>query len=279
MLSYRHSFHAGNHADVLKHTVQALIIEALKEKDKPFVYHDTHSGGGRYDLASEHAEKTGESVEGIGRLWEETCPPVMAPYLKAVKAVNPNGRLRYYPGSPALAGAMCREHDRLVLTELHPNDFPRLLQTFRGDRRVKMFNEEGYQRLKASLPPKERRGVVLIDPPYELKSEYADLVQGIREAAKRWATGTYAIWYPVVQRHEVRSLESKMKGTNIRKILRIEMCVLPDSKEYGMTGSGMIVINPPWKLEQQMKELLPWLTEKLGQSPEASFKVDWLVPE
>ncbi|QIZ76882.1 23S rRNA (adenine(2030)-N(6))-methyltransferase RlmJ [Ferrimonas lipolytica] len=279
MLSYRHSFHAGNHADVLKHTVQALIIDALKGKDKPFVYHDSHSGAGRYDLQSEHAEKTGEFVDGIGRLWGQDCPQTLHPYLKAVKELNPNGDLRYYPGSPKLAGLMLRAHDRLMMTELHPTDFPRLKQEFGGDRRAQILKADGYQQIKASMPPKERRGMVLIDPPYELKTEYDDLVKGVVEGHKRWATGTFAIWYPVVYRENVDFIERRLKASGIRSILKIEMNVMGDANTHGMTGSGMIVINPPWKLEQQMNDLLPWLTEKLTQGIGARFSVDWIVPE
>ncbi|WP_298444508.1 23S rRNA (adenine(2030)-N(6))-methyltransferase RlmJ [uncultured Ferrimonas sp.] len=279
MLSYRHSFHAGNHADVLKHTVQALIIEALKGKDKPFVYHDSHSGAGRYDLQSEHAEKTAECVDGIGRLWGLDCPQLLHPYLKAVKAINPTGDLRYYPGSPKMAGLLLRAQDRLVLTELHPTDFPLLKQEFGGDRRAKIYKTDGYQQLRASLPPQERRGVVLIDPPYELKTEYADLVNGIEQSIKRWATGTYAIWYPVVFRENIDFVERRLKASGIKSILKIEMNVMGDSNAHGMTGSGMIVINPPWKLEQQMNELLPWLTEKLAQGPGSRFSVEWLAAE
>ncbi|GAA5188666.1 23S rRNA (adenine(2030)-N(6))-methyltransferase RlmJ [Ferrimonas gelatinilytica] len=279
MLSYRHSYHAGNHADVLKHSVQALILEALKAKPKPFIYHDTHSGAGRYDLKDAHAEKTGEYVDGIGRLWQQDCPEPLHPYLKAVKALNPNGDLRYYPGSPLLAQRLLREQDRLVLTELHPSDHPRLMQEFSGDRRARIFKEDGYQRLKASLPPQERRGVVLIDPPYELKDEYRDLVKGVLAGIKRWATGTYAIWYPVVYRQDVDFIERQLKQSGVRKILQIELCVRSDSNERGMTGSGMIVINPPWTLEQQMQTLLPWLTQTLAQSPQARFRLEWMVPE
>ncbi|BDY05516.1 23S rRNA (adenine(2030)-N(6))-methyltransferase RlmJ [Ferrimonas sp. YFM] len=279
MLSYRHSFHAGNHADVLKHAVQALILESLKRKDKPFVAHDTHSGAGRYDLTSEHAEKTGEYVDGVARLWGEDCPEELHPYLKAVKALNPSGNLRYYPGSPLLTRALIREQDRMVLTELHPTDFPRLKQEFARDRQVKVYQEDGYARLKASLPPKERRGVVLIDPPYELRGEYKDLVKGVKEGVQRWATGTYAIWYPVVSRQEINRLERALESTGIRKILQIELNVTEDTREHGMTGSGMIVINPPWTLEQQMQKALPWLRDKLAQDEMANFRLRWIVPE
>ncbi|MBY6188494.1 23S rRNA (adenine(2030)-N(6))-methyltransferase RlmJ [Marinobacter hydrocarbonoclasticus] len=279
MLSYRHSYHAGNHADVLKHCVQSLILDALKGKDKAFVYHDTHSGAGRYDLQDAHAEKTGEYVDGIGRLWGEDCPAALHPYLKAVKSLNPNGNLRYYPGSPLLAASLLRPQDRMMLTELHPSDHPRLVQEFQGDKRVRIAREDGYQCLKANLPPKERRGVVLIDPPYELKDEYRDLVKGVQEGVKRWATGTYALWYPVVFRQDIEFVERRLKASGIRKILKIELRVERDSAERGMTGSGMIVINPPWKLESQMAELLPYLTQKLGQSPHAGYTLEWLVGE
>ncbi|MFI3246687.1 MAG: 23S rRNA (adenine(2030)-N(6))-methyltransferase RlmJ [Ferrimonas sp.] len=279
MLSYRHSYHAGNHADVLKHCVQALIIESLKNKDKPFVYLDSHSGAGRYDLASEHAEKTGEFVDGIGRLWGQDCPKVLHPYLKAVKALNPNGDLRYYPGSPILAGLLLRPQDRLLMSELHPTDYPLLKQEFAQDRRAYLFHQDGYQQIRANLPPLERRGMVLIDPPYELKTEYADMVNGVIEGHKRWATGTFAIWYPVVQRDNIDFVERRLKASGIRKILKIELCVKGDTNVHGMTGSGMIVVNPPWTLAEQMESVLPWLSDQLKQGVGARHSVDWLVPE
>lgn len=279
MLSYRHSFHAGNHADVLKHAVQSLIIDSLKLKDKPFVYHDTHAGAGRYNLSSAHAEKTGEYSDGIGRLWKKDHPALLASYLSTVQALNKDGKLAYYPGSPLVAHQLCRSIDRLTLSELHPTDFPLLQQEFGKDRKVKLFKEDGYARLKANVPPPERRGLVLIDPPYELKTEHSDMVNGVMEAVKRWSTGTYAIWYPVVYRKDIDFIEKKLKASGVRKILQIELSVLPDTQERGMTGSGMIVINPPWKLEQQMNDVLPWLRKQLAQSEKASSKVSWLVPE
>ncbi|MGL5163689.1 MAG: 23S rRNA (adenine(2030)-N(6))-methyltransferase RlmJ, partial [Plesiomonas shigelloides] len=260
MLSYRHSFHAGNHADVLKHTVQALIIDALKQKDKPFVYLDTHSGAGRYYLKSDHSEKTGEYLEGIGRIWQrDDIPELLQPYLSAVKAVNRGPQLFYYPGSPLIAQHLLRDHDRLLLTELHPTDFPLLRHEFREDPRASTKRGDGYQQLKSQLPPKERRGLVLIDPPYELKDDYQQVVTAITEGYKRFATGTYAIWYPVVLRQTIKRMLRDLEATGIRRILQIELGVRPDSDQRGMTASGMIVINPPWKLESQMQELLPWL--------------------
>lgn len=279
MLSYRHSFHAGNHADVVKHIVQSLILDALKQKDKPFVYHDTHSGVGRYDLQDERSEKTGEYKDGIAKIWQQQdLPTEIQSYLDAITALNKDDVLRYYPGSPRVARAQIREQDRMVLTELHPNDFPLLLQEFRGDRQVKMFKEDGFARLKASLPPKERRGVVLIDPPYELKHEYMDVVNAIKDSYQRWATGTYAIWYPVVYRENITKMIKGLEKLGIRKILQIELGVAPDSDERGMTASGMIVINPPWKLESQMQAILPWLQQAIA--PETGHHlVEWIVPE
>lgn len=280
MLSYRHSFHAGNHADVLKHIVQSLILDALKQKEKPFVYHDTHSGVGRYDLRHEWSEKTGEYKQGIDRIWQqEKTPELLHSYLTAIASLNSDkNRLRYYPGSPSIARAQIRSQDRMVLTELHPSDFPLLEQEFFRDRQVKIFKEDGFQRLKASLPPKERRGLVLIDPPYELAKEYRDVVSAIAQSHKRWATGIYAIWYPVVNRADIEDMIEGLEGLNIRNILQIELAVAADSNEHGMTASGMIVINPPWKLEGQMKEILPFLKESIAPVT-GSYKLEWIVPE
>ncbi|MBE8597727.1 23S rRNA (adenine(2030)-N(6))-methyltransferase RlmJ [Xenorhabdus sp. BG5] len=280
MLSYRHSFHAGNHADVLKHVVQSLIIESLKVKEKPFLYLDTHSGAGRYHLSGEHAERTGEYLEGIARIWQrDDIPEELAAYMDVVKALNPQGSLRYYPGSPLIARHLLREHDELNLSELHPSDFPLLRTEFSRDRRARVLREDGFQQLKSKLPPKSRRGFVLIDPPYELKSDYQNVVQGIQEGYKRFATGTYALWYPVVLRQQIKRLVKGLEAAGIRKILQIELGVRPDNDQRGMTASGMIVINPPWKLEQQMKAVLPWLHQVLVPEGTGHTSVEWIVPE
>lgn len=279
MLSYRHSFHAGNHADVVKHIVQSLILDALKQKDKPFVYHDTHSGVGRYDLTHEWSEKTGEYKQGIAKLWQQAdLPDELESYLDSIRTLNEGDELRYYPGSPRVARAQLRRGDRMVLTELHPSDFPLLEQEFDRDRQVKIFKEDGFARLKGSLPPKERRGLVLIDPPYELAKEYRDVVQAIAQSYKRWATGIYAIWYPVVNRYDIDDMLKGLQGLGIRKILQIEMGVSPDTNERGMTASGMIIVNPPWKLESQMQAILPVLKQAIAPAT-GHFKVEWVVPE
>ena len=226
MLSYRHSFHAGNHADVIKHIVQSLILNSLKQKEKPFVYHDTHSGVGRYDLTHEWSEKTSEYKQGIARVWQQNdIPEDIQSYLEAIKTLNNGDSLRYYPGSPRVARAHLRQQDRMVLTELHPADHPLLEQEFHRDRQVSIYKEDGFKRLKASLPPKERRGLVLIDPPYELAKEYRDVVQAIYQSYKRWATGIYAIWYPVVNRCDIEDMIEGLEGLGIRKILQIELGV------------------------------------------------------
>lgn len=279
MLSYRHSFHAGNHADVLKHIVQSLILDALKQKDKPFVYHDTHSGVGRYDLTHEWSEKTGEYKQGIARLWQQNeTPDELESYLTAIRELNQSQTLRFYPGSPRVARAQLRKQDRMVLTELHPSDHPLLEQEFHRDSQVRIFKQDGFERLKASLPPKERRGLVLIDPPYELSKEYHDVVQAIYHSHKRWATGIYAIWYPVVNRCDIDDMLEGLQGLGIRKILQIELGVAPDTNERGMTASGMIVINPPWKLESQMRHILPYLQQVIAPAT-GHFTVEWIVPE
>ncbi|HGF7195889.1 23S rRNA (adenine(2030)-N(6))-methyltransferase RlmJ [Vibrio cholerae] len=279
MLSYRHSFHAGNHADVLKHIVQSLILNSLQQKEKPFVYHDTHSGVGRYDLTHEWSEKTGEYKQGIARVWQQdNIPADLDSYLDAIRQLNQGETLRYYPGSPRVARAHLREQDRMVLTELHPSDYPLLEQEFHRDRQVSIYKEDGFARLKASLPPQERRGLVLIDPPYELAKEYRDVVRAIAQSYKRWATGIYAIWYPVVNRCDIDDMLEGLQGLEIRKILQIELGVAPDTNERGMTASGMIVINPPWTLESQMQTILPFLKQAIAPAT-GHYKVEWVVPE
>jgi len=265
MLSYRHSFHAGNHADVLKHTVLSLIIEALNEKDKPYLYLDTHAGAGRYLLSGEHAERTGEYMEGIARIWQrDDLPEEMA---------------SFYPGSPLIARHLLRPYDKLSLTELHSSDYPMLRSEFAKDDRARTERSDGYQQLKSKLPPLSRRGLVLIDPPYEIKSDYQAVVKGIQEGYKRFGTGVYALWYPVVLRQQIKRMFAELEASGIRRILQIELAVRPDSDRFGMTGSGMVVINPPWKLEQQMNNVLPWLHQHLVPAGTGHTKISWIVPE
>lgn len=226
MLSYRHSFHAGNHADVLKHTVQSLIIESLKEKENRFT--DTHAGAGRYQLSGEHAERTGEYLEGIARIWQQDdLPAELEPYISVVEHFNRNGQLRYYPElaadcPPAAARAGQPADDRAA-----PERLPLLRAEFQKDSRARVDKADGYQQLKAKLPPVSRRGLILIDPPYEIKTDYQAVVTGINEGYKRFATGTYALWYPVVLRAQIKRMIKELEATGIRKILQIELAVRP----------------------------------------------------
>ncbi len=280
MLSYRHSFHAGNFADVLKHLVQVLIIEALQQKPTPFVYHDTHAAAGRYNLRDKTSEKTGEYKDGIAKVWlRDDIPEVMETYIDIIQSLNPDGQLNYYPGSPLVAKSMIGKTQRMELTDLHPTDLALLEQEFAGDRKVRIQKLDGYKGINAMLPPPQRRALVLIDPPYELKTEHDDAIKGIVAAHKRFSTGIYALWYPVVSRPQVTKFCEKFTKQGIRNILRVELNVKQDTSEYGMTGTGMIIINPPWKLEKQLREVMPFLVKHLGQDSKANFKIEQLVEE
>ena len=281
MLSYRHSYHAGNHADVLKHIVLMLILESLNQKDKGFYYLDTHSGIGHYRLFSQESEKNAEFSEGIGRLWERNdLPEEIQRYVDVIKKLNDGSKaLCYYAGSPLVATHFLRPQDRALLTELHPTDYPALRNNFKEFTNITTKRDNGFQQLKATLPPKERRGLILIDPPYELKEDYDLVVQALQEGYKRFATGIYAVWYPVVWRRQVKQMIKKLEASGIRKILQIELAVRPDSEQRGMTASGMIVINPPWTLEAQMKKILPYLTDVLVPEGTGKWQLTWIVPE
>jgi len=278
MLSYRHAFHAGNFADVLKHVVLVEILLALRRKDKPFVYIDTHAGAGRYDLKSADAQKLEEFAGGIGRLVPAQWPE-LADYFDAISALNPPGVLQYYPGSPLIALHLMRAQDKAWLYELHPRDFERLNKNSDGGRRVHILNEDGFGGLLSLLPPASRRGLVLIDPPYEVKSDYERVFTTVEKAHRKFATGIYAIWYPVVERQHIVQLEKRLLRSGIRDIQRFELGLSPDTDERGMTASGMIVINPPWGLYDRMSALLPRLRDTLGKQGSAFCKAEVLVEE
>lgn len=274
MLSYRHAFHAGNHADVLKHIVLALIIDYLKQKEKPIWYIDTHAGAGRYALDSFEATKNAEYASGITRLLEqrETLPALLQPYLDVVDAENrasPNS----YPGSPVFAAELLRDQDRLRLFEMHPQDTLTLRDNLEYDRRAMIADSDGFAGLKALLPPPSRRGLVLIDPPYELKEDYARVLASLQDALRRFATGTYAVWYPLLPRAEAARLPQQL-ATLPAPALRIELRVTEQQGEFGMYGSGMFVINPPWLLQNQMKIVLPLLQSLLGEAGRSGFVLE-----
>ncbi|GAA5111292.1 23S rRNA (adenine(2030)-N(6))-methyltransferase [Orbus sasakiae] len=280
MLSYRHSYHAGNYADVLKHTVLTLCLESLKEKDKPFIYLDTHSGAGRYLLQSEHAEKTAEYLSGIAPIWQQnTIPAELEPYLSVLKYYNRTPTLKYYPGSPLIAKQLLRKQDKLFLTEIHSSDYPLLRQEFSKDSRAQVAREDGFLQLKSKLPPESRRGLILIDPSYEMKDDYQRIPFALHEGYKRFATGIYLIWYPVVNRKQTQNMIDGIINTGIKRILQIELAIKPDNNQKGMTATGMIVVNPPWKLYQQMQVLLPWLKQMLDPQDMGHIILNELVPE
>ncbi|MDX1678487.1 23S rRNA (adenine(2030)-N(6))-methyltransferase RlmJ [Arsukibacterium sp.] len=265
MLSYRHSYHAGNHADVLKHLVQVAILDYLLQKDKPLCYHDSHAGAGLYSLASEQAQKTAEYQQGIGRLWQyQAKSAALGRYLSLIHSLNPDNTLAFYPGSPKIASLMLRPQDVIQATELHPTDYPILASQFARRRHSRIENMDAYAGFKAMLPPLVKRGLVLIDPPYELKNEYNDLVAGLQEAYRRFPQATYAIWYPVIERPAAEAFITAIVGTGIKNQLRIEYCPCPDKAGFGMSGSGMLVINPPYTLADTMRDALTELAPMLA---------------
>jgi 23S rRNA (adenine2030-N6)-methyltransferase len=281
-MNYRHAYHAGNFADVVKHAAVALILDHLKTKDKPFCVVDTHAGPGRYDLLSEPAEKTGEWRNGIGRLWGRAgLPPALGAYLAAIRRLNRAGagRLRWYPGSPRLARILMRPADRLVAVELHPVDAQALQREFAGDAQVQVKRMDGYQALKAFLPPPERRGLVLIDPPFEVTDEFARLVKGLAEARRRWAQGIFALWYPIKDEAPVRAFHDAVIASGARRVVAAEFLVRPATDPERLNGCGLLLINPPWTLADDLRHLLSQLTDLLGDPGAASARVEQLVGE
>ncbi|HWU35411.1 MAG TPA: 23S rRNA (adenine(2030)-N(6))-methyltransferase RlmJ [Methylovorus sp.] len=281
MLSYRHAFHAGNHADVLKHFVLMHVLQYTGQKGKPYWYIDTHAGAGKYALDTGYAMQNAEYESGISRLWQANdLPAPLAEYVHLIRQENPDGKLRLYPGSPAVAEACLREEDRMRLFELHPNDFKLLRQTFQhGGRKVMLFTDDGFAGIKALLPPPPRRAVVLIDPPYEEKQDYQRVVTALQDALQRFATGTYLIWYPLLQRAEPQQMIDKLKRLPLQSWLHVTLTVQHPSPEgFGMHGSGLFIVNPPWTLPATLQETLPWLTESLSQDDGASYTLEHHIP-
>jgi len=279
-VNYRHAFHAGGIADVFKHAVLVLLIEQLARKATPFCYIDTHAGCGQYDLTAEAAAKTGEFRAGIGRLLDGAPPPALARYAALVRAAQPTlDALTVYPGSPALAQALLRPQDGIVLCELHPDDAAALRRRFRDDARVHVHARDGYEALGAFVPPRERRGLVLIDPPYEERDELVHVVAALRGAHRRWPTGQYALWYPLKARGALDRFHGALVDSGLRKLMAVEFVAAPDETAPDvLRGSGLILVNPPWRLEDALAPLLDALGPALGQ-PNAVRRLDWLVPE
>ena len=285
-MNYRHAFHAGNFADVLKHSVLTLCLERLKAKPAPFRVIDTHAGIGLYDLGSDAARRTSEWRDGIERIRlakrPEPVEAVLKPYLAAIEATQAFHGANAYPGSPELARHLTRAEDRLLLVEKHPVDAATLAKAMAFDGRAKVLEMDGYLGLNAFLPPKERRGLVLIDPPFEETDEFETLLSAFLKAHRKWPTGQYMIWYPIKTLHAVRAFHEALAETGIPKILRIELTVKPPAAtdggvETGLAGSGLILVNPPWRIDEDMAVLLPWLDKVLAQHPGHGWRCDWIA--
>jgi 23S rRNA (adenine2030-N6)-methyltransferase len=283
-LNYRHAFHAGNFADVLKHATFVRVLLHLREKDAAFRVIDTHAGAGRYDLTADEAQRTGEWRDGIGRLLHARvagqAAPLLEPYLTLIRELNTQtpDTVRTYPGSPLVAALLARPQDRLQLCELHPGERTKLEENFAGDRRARTSDVDGWQALKAFLPPPERRGAVLVDAPFEQPGEFQRLEQGLAEAHRRWASGVYLLWYPIKDTRETEAFARRLARSGIARVLRAELSVGPVNAEAGLSACGVMVVNPPWKLESELSVILPALARSLGRGAAGGYRLDWLAP-
>ncbi len=280
-MNYRHAFHAGNFADVMKHIILTRLIEYLKLKPGAFRVIDTHAGLGRYSLTGDEARRSPEWLDGIGKLLKAELHPavktLLQPYLDVIAAENPNGTLARYPGSPLIARKLFRPQDRLSALELHPKDARELGKLFDGDIQARITALDGWLALNAYVPPKEKRGLVLVDPPFEEPDEFFRLVDGLAKAHKKWATGLYALWYPLKEPREVNAFIGELKRTGIPRMLRAELTI--DTPVAGrLFGSGMILVNPPFTLEGELRQILPSLARILGQ-PHGNHRLDWIAGE
>ena len=278
MLSYRHAYHAGNFADILKHSVLIEMLNYFIKKDKPFEYIDTHAGAGLYDLSSTFAVKNSEFQSGIEKLNLNEFPE-LTEYFSVIRHFNTDHTLGNYPGSPAIARYYLRNQDRAWLFEKHPTDYAALNVLMKKNRRIKVSPDDGFKGLISLLPPHSRRALILVDPSYEIKEDYKHVFDYIVKAHKRFSTGMYAIWYPVVERNKVQSLEQKFKQSGIKNIQLFELALSQDSSQRGMSSSGMIVINPPWTLFDKMEKLLPKFVETLSIKDEGFFRCEILAHE
>ena len=283
MLSYRHAFHAGNPADVLKHLTWIQILDYMTRKDKPVMVVDTHAGAGMYLLESDMAKKTGEWTTGIGRLWnlpDSELPEAVAHYREVLAAANSGGSLLHYPGSPWIAAQCTRNIDPLRFFELHSTEAPLLAQALRvAQKRTQITQADGLAGLKALMPPPSRRAAVLIDPAYEDKADYGKVIQTLRDALQRFATGTYLLWYPELARRESVELPERLMKLGAENWLHVTLSTQPPAADgLGMTGSGLFIINPPWTLPQTLEATLPWLSQQLATDGYSDYTLDWETP-
>lgn len=276
MFGYRHGFHAGNFADVFKHLILIQLLKALQKKEKPFFVLDTHGGAGRYDLRSAEAQKVGEYKEGIGRLWgKDAFESEVMDYLRCVQSFNTANPLATYPGSPRIIQQLLREQDRLVICELHPREHPKLAAEMTSNRQVRVLLEDAYKALKSQIPPRESRGLVFMDPSFEMAGEFERLQQAVDMLQKRWRHGMIAIWYPILDREPSVRFHKALKKLNIANLLCVELGVSAYDSPRGMHGCGMIIINPPWQLDTMLERVLPQLKEHLAPAGTGQTRVEW----
>jgi 23S rRNA (adenine2030-N6)-methyltransferase len=282
-MNYRHAFHAGGFVDVMKHIILTRLIEYLKLKPAAFRVIDTHAGLGRYSLTGDEAKRSPEWQDGIGRLLKATLPDraaaLIQPYLDVIESENQNGTLARYPGSPLIARKLFRPQDRLSALELHPKDARELNKLFEGDVQARVTALDGWLALNAYVPPKERRGLVLVDPPFEEDGEWARLVEGLNKAHKKWATGIYALWYPLKDAREVNAFIADLRATGIPRMLRAELSIDRPATPPKLYGSGMIVVNPPFTLEAELNIVLPVLAKLLADAGRGGHRVEWIRGE
>ncbi len=282
-MNYRHIYHAGNFADVVKHAILVRIVEYLKRKDKAFRVIDTHAGIGLYDLSSDAAQKTGEWRGGIGRVMEAAIEPraaaLLSPYFDAVRAFNPDGGVRFYPGSPKIVRHLLRKRDRLTAIELHPQDAEALKQEFAGDFQTRVIELDGWLALGAQLPPKEKRGLVLIDPPFEETGEFERIAKKLSSAHRRWPGGVYAVWYPIKDRLAAAAFRDGFRARGIARVLDVSVVVRGASDVPRLDGTGMLIVNPPFPLAGELESILPVLTRLISDGPGAAWHMEELAGE
>lgn len=280
-MNYRHAYHAGNFADVLKHMVLVALIDSLEQKASPFCYIDTHAGRGRYDLKGSEARKTNEADAGFGVLRTATgLPPLLWKWLEIVRACNEGDEMRFYPGSPWIAAHLMRPTDSAQLCELHPEEAGALRQLFHHDKRVHVHQRDGYEALNALVPPKEKRGLVLIDPPFEAQeAEFRTIEKSLKAAMAKWPTGVFAVWYPIKLRSHVQPFHRWLGKCSAKRVLAVELLLRPDDSPLRLNGTGMVIVNAPWKLDDALRDSLRLLPKLLGTPGESEYRLTWLVEE
>ncbi len=279
-MNYRHSFHAGNHADVLKHAVLLRMVTLMQGKETPLCYLDSHAGTALYDLQGDDAERTGEYLGGIGRLWEQAeLPELLGAYRDAVALYNTDGQLRLYPGSPQLIADRLREQDRMIVSELHPADAAILKEHYAGEPRIAVHHRDGYELPKAFLPVPEKRALWLLDPPFEKSDDLERCMSAVQIAVQRMRQTVIALWYPIKDQRLLQDFYRRMADAGLPKVLRIELNVRPADTSLGLNGSGLMLVNPPWPLWQELEQVLPWLAGELAVSGPGGWRMDWLAGE